>query len=99
MTESDVIGWVFDINDGTRWAVQADTKEAALDIFTKTPPPTLRWSTSTRSREPTPASTSWRPAKPFCRPGTVEGGPVETNGSRACSQRLHARPQTKSGWD
>lgn len=38
MTESDVVGWVFDDKDGGRWAVQADTKEAAMEIFTKTAP-------------------------------------------------------------
>ena len=39
MTESDVVGWVFDDKNGGRWAVQADSKEAAMEIFTKTAPP------------------------------------------------------------
>lgn len=38
MTEIDVVGWVFDDKDGGRWAVQADSKEAAMEIFTKTAP-------------------------------------------------------------
>lgn len=38
MSDSDVIGWVFDDKDGGRWAVQADSKEEALAIFTKTAP-------------------------------------------------------------
>lgn len=38
MTETDVVGWVFESTDGTRWAVQADTKEDALKVFTKTAP-------------------------------------------------------------
>lgn len=39
MAEGDVVGWVFDDKDGGRWAVQADSKEAAMEIFTKTAPP------------------------------------------------------------
>ena len=38
MTDADVVGWVFDGKDGERWAVQADSKEAALEIFTSTAP-------------------------------------------------------------
>lgn len=38
MTNADVVGWVFDDKDGVRWAVQADTKEAALEIFRTSAP-------------------------------------------------------------
>ncbi|MFC3692568.1 hypothetical protein [Chenggangzhangella methanolivorans] len=38
MSDNDVVGWVFDDKDGGRWAVQADSKEAAMEIFTKTAP-------------------------------------------------------------
>jgi hypothetical protein len=38
MSDTDVVGWVFDDKDGGRWAVQADSKEAAMEIFTKTAP-------------------------------------------------------------
>lgn len=38
MTESDVAGWVFESTDGKRWAVQANTKEDALRIFTGAAP-------------------------------------------------------------
>ena len=33
MTDVVVVGWVFDDKDGARWAVQADSKEAALKIL------------------------------------------------------------------
>lgn len=38
MTDADVVGWVFDDKDGARWAVQADSKEAALEILKTSAP-------------------------------------------------------------
>lgn len=38
MAEGDAVGWVFDDKDRGRWAVQADSKEAAMEVFTKTAP-------------------------------------------------------------
>lgn len=39
MSERDVVGWIFDDKDGGRWAVKADSKEEAMEVFTKTAPP------------------------------------------------------------
>lgn len=41
MTNADVVGWVFEDRDGERWAVQADNKEAAMEILKSSAPDTI----------------------------------------------------------
>jgi hypothetical protein len=41
MPENNVVGWVFESAAGSRWAVQADTKEDALNLLTSTAPADL----------------------------------------------------------
>jgi hypothetical protein len=62
MTESNVVGWVFEGADGARWAVQAETKEAALKIFTSTAPSSAEIVASDRSNATTLASINSRRA-------------------------------------